>query len=67
MSATATNPICANLTCDTSVPSIMSVAFSPDSKTLALPGDNKSIQLWNVATGKQIRSLGGSLNNEIYG
>ncbi len=44
---------------------VTSVAFSPDSKTLALPGYDESILLWNVTTGKQIRSLGGNPNNPV--
>ena len=37
--------------------SVSSVAISPDSKTLASSGDNRTIKLWNLATGKQISSL----------
>jgi WD40 repeat protein len=29
------------------------VAFSPNSKTLASTSDDKTVKLWDVATGKQ--------------
>jgi WD40 repeat protein len=37
--------------------SVMSVAFSPDGRTLASSSRDKSIRLWEVATGKLIRTL----------
>ena len=36
---------------------VLSVAFSPDSKTLATGDDDGTARLWNLATGQQIRSL----------
>jgi WD40 repeat protein len=35
------------------------IVFSPDSKTLASVSDDKSIKLWNVATGQEIYTLTG--------
>ncbi|MGF1936053.1 MAG: protein kinase domain-containing protein [Nostoc sp. ChiQUE02] len=37
--------------------SVLSVAISPDGKTIASSGDDRKITLWNLATGKQISSL----------
>ncbi|MHC5723126.1 MAG: protein kinase domain-containing protein, partial [Nostoc sp.] len=39
--------------------SVLSVAISPDGKTIASSGDDRTIKLWNLATGKQISSLNG--------
>ena len=38
---------------------VTSLAISPDSKTLASGSDDKTIKLWNLATGEQIRTLTG--------
>lgn len=38
---------------------IYSVAFSPDGQTLAAGMSNKTIKLWNVKTGEEIRTLKG--------
>ena len=37
--------------------SVSSVSFSPDSKTLASGSADKTIKLWNLETGKEIRTL----------
>ncbi|WP_448265284.1 protein kinase domain-containing protein [Nostoc sp. DSM 114159] len=39
--------------------SVLSVAISPDGKTIASSGDDGTIKLWNLATGKLIASLKG--------
>ncbi|MEH1915729.1 serine/threonine-protein kinase [Nostoc sp.] len=39
--------------------SVLSVAISPDGKTIASSGDDRTIKLWNLATGKLISSLNG--------
>jgi len=36
---------------------VNSVVFSPDGKTLASGSDDKTIKLWNLATGKEIHTL----------
>ena len=36
---------------------VWSVAFSPDSKTLASGGSDRTVRLWDVKTGKLIRAL----------
>jgi WD40 repeat protein len=36
----------------------VSLAFSPDSKTLAIKGGDQLIRLWEVETGKEIRQIG---------
>jgi len=38
---------------------VCNVAFSPDGQTLASGSLDKSIKLWNVATGQQLRTLSG--------
>ncbi|MCC5625319.1 serine/threonine-protein kinase [Nostoc sp. CHAB 5715] len=39
--------------------SVLSVAISPDGKTIVSSGGDRTIKLWNFATGKQISSLDG--------
>ncbi len=41
---------------------VNSVAFSPDSTTLASASDDKTIKLWNIASGEEIRTLEGHSN-----
>ncbi|WP_414589151.1 AAA-like domain-containing protein, partial [Scytonema sp. PCC 10023] len=38
---------------------VLSVAFSPDGKTLAFTSDDNTIKLWNISTLKQISTLSG--------
>lgn len=38
---------------------VNSVAFSPDGKTLASGSDDKTIKLWNLASGQEIQTLEG--------
>ncbi|MDB9325009.1 hypothetical protein PN435_02270 [Nodularia spumigena CS-590/02] len=39
--------------------SVYSIAFSPDSQTLASGSDDKTIKLWNVTTGKLLQTIQG--------
>ncbi len=39
--------------------SVLSVSFSPDSKILVTGSGDRNIKLWNVETGKEIRTLSG--------
>jgi len=41
---------------------VWSVSFSPDSKTLASGSEDNTIKLWNLETGKEIRTLKGHSN-----
>ena len=44
---------------------IMSLAFSPDGKTLASASDDRTIKLWVVATGKNTATLGGHTDHVL--
>ncbi|MBN3910993.1 MAG: protein kinase [Nostoc sp. NMS1] len=41
---------------------VNSVAFSPDGKTLSSASDDKTIKLWNLASGEEIHTLEGHSN-----
>jgi WD40 repeat protein len=41
---------------------VLSVSFSPDGKTLASGSFDNSIKLWDITTGKEIRTLQGHSN-----
>ncbi|MBD2678357.1 MULTISPECIES: AAA family ATPase [Nostoc] len=45
--------------------SVLSVAFSPDGKTLASGSNDKTIKLWDVSTGKAIKTLTGH-SSRVY-
>ncbi|MFI5380761.1 MAG: hypothetical protein ACHRHE_15790, partial [Tepidisphaerales bacterium] len=38
---------------------VWGVAFAPDGRTALSGGDDKTLKLWNIATGKQIRTFAG--------
>jgi hypothetical protein len=44
--------------------SVFTVAFSPDGRTLA-SGSSKPIKLWDVASGRELRTITGHANNNI--
>ncbi|MBD2520655.1 trypsin-like peptidase domain-containing protein [Nostoc sp. FACHB-973] len=44
---------------------VRSIAISPDGKTLASGSDDKTIKIWNIATGQEIRTLNGHSDSVI--
>ena len=44
---------------------VLSVAFSPDGKTLASASADRSIKLWNTATGESLRTIEGHIDNVL--
>lgn len=43
---------------------VTSLAISPDGKTLASNNSNQTIQLWNLETGQQLRTLLGYVGED---
>jgi WD40 repeat protein len=48
---------------DDAVPIIASIAFSPDSKTLATGSYDSTVRLWEVTTGRELTQLGRHTNH----
>lgn len=44
---------------------VTAIAFSPDRRTLATGSEDQSAKLWNLSTGREIRSLSG-LNGKVH-
>jgi WD40 repeat protein len=48
-------------------PAVRSVAFSPDGRLLASGSEDKTIKLWDVATGREVRTLTGHTHCLVRG
>src|SRR5438552_47966 len=45
---------------------VWSVPFSPDGKTLASAGDDRTIKLWEVATGKELARIAAGHREDVH-
>ena len=44
---------------------VTSLAFSPDGKTLASASEDRTVGLWDTATGQRLRTLSGHTDNVL--